>query len=93
MWQAALQAPLAGAQWTGITTRIAEKLLATGKVDAVLAMAPHPDDPWRPQPVIVTRPEDMVRCRGMRMGYAPVIALVEPALQQGYKRLAVIGIP
>ena len=93
MWQAALSRPLAGAQWTGITTRIAEKLLAAGEVDAVLAMAPHPDDPWRPLPVIVTRAADMARCRGMRMGYAPLIALVEPALRQGYKRLAVIGIP
>lgn len=93
MLQAALARPLAGAQWTGITTRIAEKLLQNGEVDAVLAMAPHPDDPWRPMPVVVTRAEDMARCRGMRMGYAPLIALVEPALQQGYKRLAVIGIP
>ena len=93
MLQAALNAPLAGAQWTGITTRIAEKLLLAGEVDAVIAMAPHPDDPWRPMPVVVTRAEDMARCRGMRMGYAPLIALVEPALAQGYKRLAVIGIP
>ena len=93
MLQAALSAPLAGAQWTGITTRIAEKLLLAGEVDAVIAMAPHPDDPWRPMPVVVTRAEDMARCRGMRMGYAPLIALVEPALAQGYKRLAVIGIP
>jgi coenzyme F420 hydrogenase subunit beta len=93
MLQAALNAPLAGAQWTGITTRIAEKLLLAGEVDAVIAMAPHPDDPWRPMPVVVTRAEDMAGCRGMRMGYAPLIALVEPALAQGYKRLAVIGIP
>jgi coenzyme F420 hydrogenase subunit beta len=35
----------------------------------------------------------MAQCRGMRMGYAPLLALLEPALQQGYKRLAVIGIP
>ncbi len=93
MLQAALAQPLAGAQWTGITTRIAEKLLASGQVDAVLAMAPHPNDAWRPHPVIVTRAEDMARCRGMRMGYAPLIALVEPALAQSHKRLAVIGIP
>ncbi len=93
MWQAALKAPLVGAQWTGITTRIAEKLLRAGEVDAVIAMAPHPDDPWRPMPVVVTRAEDMAHCRGMRMGYAPLIALVEPALAQGHKRLAVIGIP
>ena len=93
MLQARLAHPLPGAQWTGITTRIAEKLLRAGEVDAVIAMAPHPDDAWRPMPVLVTRPEDMAQCRGMRMGYAPLIALVEPALRQGFKRLAVIGIP
>jgi coenzyme F420 hydrogenase subunit beta len=29
----------------------------------------------------------------MRMGYAPLLALLEPARARGYKRLAVIGIP
>ncbi len=35
----------------------------------------------------------MAQCRGMRMGYAPLLALLEPARERGYKRLAVIGIP
>jgi coenzyme F420 hydrogenase subunit beta len=93
MLRASLKTPSAGAQWTGITTRIAERLLETGAVDAVLAMAPDPQDRWRPVPVLVTRPEDMAQCRGMRMGYAPLLALLEPAIARGYKRLAVIGIP
>ena len=93
MHAARLRQPLPGAQWTGLTTRLAERLLESGQVDAVIAMAPHPEDRWRPQPVLVTRAQDMARCRGMRMGYAPLISLVEPALAQGYKRLAVIGIP
>jgi coenzyme F420 hydrogenase subunit beta len=93
MHAARLRQPLEGAQWTGLTTRLAERLLETGQVDAVIAMAPHPEDRWRPMPVLVTRAEDMARCRGMRMGYAPLIGLVEPALAQGHKRLAVIGIP
>jgi coenzyme F420 hydrogenase subunit beta len=93
LWRASLKAPRAGAQWTGITTRIAERLLETGAVDAVLTMAPDPNDRWRPVPVLVTQPEDMARCRGMRMGFAPLLALLEPALAQGHKRLAVIGIP
>ncbi len=93
MYSARLRQPAVGAQWTGITTRLAERLLEEGRVDAVIAMAPHPEDRWRPMPVIITRAEDMARCRGMRMGYAPLLELVEPALAQGYKRLAVIGIP
>lgn len=35
----------------------------------------------------------MARARGMRMGYAPLLALLEEAQAQGFKRLAVIGIP
>ena len=93
MLRAALEHPREGAQWTGITTRIGERLLETGTVDAVLTMAPDPDDRWRPVPVIVTRPEAMAQCRGMRMGYAPLLALLEPARAQGFRRLAVIGIP
>ena len=90
---ARLDPPSTGAQWTGITTRLAEVLLERGLVDAVIAMAADPQDRWRPRPVLVTRAKDMAQCRGMRMGYAPLLSLVEPALAQGHKRLAVIGIP
>jgi coenzyme F420 hydrogenase subunit beta len=93
MLRAALNHPKAGAQWTGITTRLAERLLETAAVDAVLTMMPDPEDSWRPVPVLVTRAEGMAQCRGMRMGYAPLLALLEPAREKGYKRLAVIGIP
>jgi coenzyme F420 hydrogenase subunit beta len=93
MLRASLAAPLPGAQWTGITTRIGERLLSTGAVDAVLTMAADPDDRWRPVPVLVTEAAGMAQCRGMRMGYAPLLALLEPARARGFKRLAVIGIP
>jgi coenzyme F420 hydrogenase subunit beta len=93
MLRARLKPALPGAQWSGITTRLAEKLLQTGAVDAVLTMAPDPADKWRPLPVLVTRPQDMAQARGMRMGYAPLLALLEPARAAGYKKLAVIGIP
>lgn len=93
MFRAALSPPSPGAQWTGITTRIAERLLETGAVEAVLTMAPDPNDAWRPMPVLIKKKEDLALCRGMRMGYAPLLALLEPARDQGIKRLAVIGIP
>ena len=35
----------------------------------------------------------MAQARGMRMGYAPTLALLEPAAAAGYKRIAFIGIP
>jgi len=93
MVRAKLERPSAGAQWTGIATRIAERLLETGAVDAVLTMAPDKEDRWRPVPVLVTKPSAMAEVRGMRMGYAPLLSLLEPARRLGYKRLAIVGIP
>ncbi|MBB4267811.1 coenzyme F420 hydrogenase/dehydrogenase beta subunit N-terminal domain-containing protein [Roseospira visakhapatnamensis] len=93
MVRAALKEPRPGAQWTGITTRIGQRLLETDAVDAVLCVTADPDDRWRPRPVLVTRAEDMAACRGMRMGYAPLLALLQPAREAGIRRLAVIGIP
>ncbi|MCU0891121.1 MAG: Coenzyme F420 hydrogenase/dehydrogenase, beta subunit C-terminal domain, partial [Sandarakinorhabdus sp.] len=93
MAKARLKQPSAGAQWTGITSRLGERLLETGAVDAVLTMAPDPDDKWRPRPVMVTKPEAMAQVRGMRMGYAPLLALLEPARAAGFKRIGIIGIP
>jgi coenzyme F420 hydrogenase subunit beta len=93
MVRARLSAPRPGAQWTGITTRLGELLLERGAVDAVLTLAPDPEDSWRPMPVLVTKSGGMEKVRGMRMGYAPLLALLKPALELGYRRLAVIGIP
>ena len=93
MVRASLKAPIAGAQWTGITTRIAEKLLELGRVDAVLTMAPDSQDKWKPVPVLVTKAQGMAGVRGMRMGTAPLLALLEPARDAGHKRIAIIGIP
>ena len=93
MYRASLRFSKEGAQWTGITTTIAERLLQNHLVDAVLTMAPDPTDSWRPMPVLITDPKDMQQARGMRMGYAPLLALLDVAKEKGYKRLGVVGIP
>jgi coenzyme F420 hydrogenase subunit beta len=93
MLRAGLTAPREGAQWTGIASRLGERLLETGAVTAVLAMAADPADRWKPVPVLVTDARDMAACRGMKMGFAPLLALLEPAAAAGHRRIAVIGIP
>ena len=93
MYRASMREPLPGAQWTGITTAIATQLLKTNSVDAILTMAPDPDDRWRPMPVLITDPQELSQARGMRMGYAPLLALLDVAKERNYQRLGVIGIP
>ena len=93
MHRARLKTPLKGAQWTGIITRICEVLLEQGFVEAVITMRSDPNDRWKPVPVIVTRSQDMAQCRGMKMGYAPIIQYLEQAKDLGYKNVAMVGIP
>ncbi len=93
MYRASMHDPLEGAQWTGITTSIANQLLKNNLVDAVLTMAPDPDDRWRPIPVLITDAKELHQARGMRMGYAPLLALLDVARERNYQRLGVIGIP
>jgi coenzyme F420 hydrogenase subunit beta len=92
MTRARLATPRAGAQWSGITTRLAELLLERGLVEAVLATAADPGDRWKPEPVLITRAADMAGCRGMKMGYSPVLALLDEVAARGYRRVAMIGV-
>jgi len=93
MFRARLKTPLKGAQWTGIITRLCEVLLEQGIVEAVITMSSDPDDRWKPTPVIVTKSQDMAQCRGMKMGYAPIIQYLEQAKELGYRKVAMVGIP
>ncbi|WP_299968989.1 Coenzyme F420 hydrogenase/dehydrogenase, beta subunit C-terminal domain [uncultured Roseobacter sp.] len=93
MYRAELVPAAPGAQWTGLTTALAADLLDKGQVEAVLTVVPDPEDRWRPRPALITDAADLAQARGMRMGYAPLLALLEEATAQGMTRLAVIGIP
>ena len=93
MYRARLAPPAEGAQWTGITTALGAALLEQAAVDAVICMGPDAQDRWKPVPMIVTDPAGMARARGMRMGYAPLLAALAPARAAGHRRIAVIGIP
>ena len=57
MHRARMAAPKPGAQWTGITTSLAARLLENGQVDAVLTMVPDVEDSWKPQPALITDPD------------------------------------
>jgi len=88
-----LREPLPGAQWTGIVSRLGQRLLESNQADAIITMAPDEEDSWKPSPVLITRAEDMALARGMRMGYAPLLALLDAVKDQGFKKIGVIGIP
>jgi coenzyme F420 hydrogenase subunit beta len=92
MLRARLATPRRGAQWTGLTTRLAERLLETGRVDAVIATASAHDDRWAPRPIVATTSHELAECRGMKMGFSPIVAMVERAIDAGHRRLAIVGV-
>jgi coenzyme F420 hydrogenase subunit beta len=59
--RAALTPAREGAQWTGLTTRLAEQLPESDKIDAVLTMVPDPTDRWRKQSAIITTRQTCLR--------------------------------
>lgn len=93
MLRARLTPPAPDAQWTGIASTLGARLLETGAVDAVLCVIPDPADRWKPLPALVTDPAAMAAARGMRMGFAPTLALLAPARAAGHRRIAFVGIP
>ena len=93
MYRARLEPAAHGAQWTGITTGLGAALLEAGQVEAVLTMVPDAKDHWKPVPKLIDTAHGMAEARGMRMGYAPLLALLEEAQTKGIKRLGVTGIP
>lgn len=93
MLRARLSPAAKGAQWTGIASTLGARLLETGAVDAVLCVIPDPADRWKPLPALITDPAAMAAARGMRMGFAPTLALLAPAHAAGHRRIAFIGIP
>jgi coenzyme F420 hydrogenase subunit beta len=62
-------------------------------VDGILTMGQDVNDAWKPVPILITQEEDIALARGMKMGYAPLLALLDNAKELGLKKLAVIGIP
>lgn len=93
MYKAQMRKPAKGAQWSGITTALGAALLKQGSVEAVLSVVPDAQDRWKPVPKLIEDAQRMAEARGMRMGYAPLLALLEEAQAKGFKRLALIGIP
>lgn len=73
-------APIAGAQWTGVVTRLAVAALESGIVDAVVCVQADPADPLAPRPVVARTAEDVIAARGVKPVLSPSLAVL-PTLE------------
>lgn len=88
---ARLRAPLANAQWSGIVSRLAARLLERGDVEAVLLTGTQPGTRFAPRPVLATQPSEVFACAGNKPCLSPVIGLLDAVRDAGVKRLAAVG--
>lgn len=88
---AQLKPAIAGAQWSGIITRIAQRAFETGLVEAVATLHRSKADFFLPEPVLAQSVEDILAAKGNKPVTSPTLKSLEVAYRKGVKRLLVIG--
>ncbi|WP_367115641.1 coenzyme F420 hydrogenase/dehydrogenase beta subunit N-terminal domain-containing protein [Thiohalocapsa sp.] len=91
MLAARMRKPVAGAQWSGMVTSLAARLLARGEVDAVITAASMPGTRFAPQPVLARTPAEVLATAGNKPCLSPNLGLLDTVREAGVKRLAVVG--
>lgn len=92
MRNARVAPPVAGAQWTGVVTRLAMSMLEQGKVDAVVCVQAQEDDPLAPKPFVATSVEDILAARGVKPCLSPNLEVLATVEALNVRRLLFIGV-
>ncbi|MFM7675027.1 MAG: Coenzyme F420 hydrogenase/dehydrogenase, beta subunit C-terminal domain [Synechococcus sp.] len=92
MLTARLAAPIEGAQWTGIVSRLGVRALETGLVDAVLCVQQSEADRFMPVPVLARTPEEVLAARVNKPTLSPNLRVLEQLPGSGIRRLLAIGV-
>ena len=91
MLGARMRQPVAGAQWSGMVTTLAARLLERGEVEAVITAAAMPGTRFAPRPLLARTPEEVLGSAGNKPCLSPNLGLLEQVREAGVARLAVIG--
>lgn len=86
-----LKSPLKGAQWSGMVTALACRLLEVGRVEAVILTGTLPGTRFQPLPILARTPEQVRACAGNKPSLSPNLGLLDQVKASGIRRLAVIG--
>jgi coenzyme F420 hydrogenase subunit beta len=92
MFSAKKQIPIEGAQWTGIVTTLACKMLTQGYVEGVVCVQNTAEDRFSPKPIIARTPEEIIAARVNKPTLSPNLSILEEIERCGLKRLLVIGV-
>ena len=89
---AAMKRPVDGAQWTGVVTSVATRMLESGMVEGVICVASDPDEPRAPRPILATTVEEIVSARGVKPSLSPNLSVLSEVEARGLKQILFIGV-
>jgi len=81
----------AKAQDGGIVSALLVLLLEHGEIDA--AVVSKTSEEWEPEPFVATKREDVLAAAGSKYTQCPSVSGVGDAFEQGYKNVALVGLP
>lgn len=84
--------PIEGAQWTGIVSALACRMLEQGWVEGVVCVQNSPSDRFQPMPVIARTTDEILAARVNKPTLSPNLNILDLIEQSGLKRLLVIGV-
>jgi coenzyme F420 hydrogenase subunit beta len=76
----------------GVVSSILISLFKAGKIDAAIVTGTV-GKPWKGGPMIITSEEDVLRHSGSVYSQSYINSLIREAADQGYKSIAVVGLP
>jgi coenzyme F420 hydrogenase subunit beta len=91
MYAARIPNPPPHAQWTGIVTTLAARLLELDLVDGVITTKAVPGTRYAPMPVLAETAEEVRASAGNKPCISPGLRVLEDAKAKGLKRVAMIG--
>jgi 3,8-divinyl protochlorophyllide a 8-vinyl-reductase (ferredoxin) len=88
---ARMRRPVPHAQWSGMITTLAIRLLERGEVEAVILTGSAPGTLFQPRPVFARTPEEVRACVGNKPSLSPNLGLLDEVRAAGIRRLAAVG--
>lgn len=88
---ARMQRPRPHAQWSGIVTSLAGRLLELGLVDGVITTGQVPGTRFAPQPFLARTPEQVYASAGNKPCLSPNLHILDDVRKSAVRRLAFIG--
>ena len=77
----------------GVASAIILNALDTGAIEGAVLTGIDPNQPWRPLSTFAKTREEVLACAGTKYCYSPIFQGLKRALDQGLKRVALVGTP